>query len=177
MGSWGSVTHLSQMNGVMESAAHLHEYFEKHAVPVLGTYRRIIPRMQNWSKIFKLVVHLDVLLNIISDILVHGCGTVLTNGVLRRHYHPLHYNHHLNGPPPLLSPPAVATFKECLKNHAATLSGHAVDDCGEFMPSPTSISTDPISLKCAACVCHRNFHRREPEDPPPPSTAQHVIEY
>ncbi|CAL5339883.1 unnamed protein product [Camellia sinensis] len=49
--------------------------------------------------------------------------------------------------------------------------------CGEFMPSPTSISTDPTSLKCAVCGCHCNFHRREPEDLPPPSTAQHVIEY
>ncbi|KAF5958544.1 hypothetical protein HYC85_005769 [Camellia sinensis] len=100
-----------------------------------------------------------------------------TNGVLKRHHHPLHHNHHLNGPPPPPPPPAVAAYKECLKNHAATLGGHAVDGCGEFMPSPTSISTDPTSLKCAACGCHRNFHRREPEDPPPPSTAQHVIEY
>ncbi|CAL5367739.1 unnamed protein product [Camellia sinensis] len=64
----------------------------------------------------------------------------------------------------------MAAYKECLKNHA-------VDGCGEFMPSPTSISIDPTSLKFAACGCHRNFHRREPEDLPPPSIAQHVIEY
>ncbi|MFS7990794.1 putative transcription factor ZF-HD family [Helianthus anomalus] len=41
------------------------------------------------------------------------------------------------------------------------MGGHAVDGCDEFMPSPTS---SPTSLKCAACGCHRNFHRREPEE-------------
>ncbi|XP_059670330.1 zinc-finger homeodomain protein 9-like [Cornus florida] len=94
-----------------------------------------------------------------------------TNGVLKRH-HPLHH-HQLN------SPPVVVTYKECLKNHAASLGGHALDGCGEFMPSPTASPTDPTSLKCAACGCHRNFHRREPEDPLPHSVAtpQHVIEY
>ncbi|CAI0453412.1 unnamed protein product [Linum tenue] len=34
------------------------------------------------------------------------------------------------------------------------------------MPSPNTTPTDPTSLKCAACGCHRNFHRREPEDNP-----------
>ncbi|KAK6133726.1 hypothetical protein DH2020_032437 [Rehmannia glutinosa] len=48
-----------------------------------------------------------------------------------------------------------------MKNHAATLGGHAVDGCGEFMPSPTAAAADPTSLKCAACGCHRSFHRRE----------------
>ncbi|XP_059316765.1 zinc-finger homeodomain protein 10-like [Lycium ferocissimum] len=55
-------------------------------------------------------------------------------------------------------------YKECLKNHAASIGGHAVDGCGEFMASPDSTPSDPISLKCAACGCHRNFHRREPFD-------------
>ncbi|XP_024992280.1 zinc-finger homeodomain protein 11-like [Cynara cardunculus var. scolymus] len=58
-------------------------------------------------------------------------------------------------------PPTVVAYKECLKNHAATIGSHAVDGCGEFMPSPVS---EPISLKCAACGCHRNFHRRDPID-------------
>ncbi|EPS58358.1 hypothetical protein M569_16456, partial [Genlisea aurea] len=53
------------------------------------------------------------------------------------------------------------------KNHAAALGGHAVDGCGEFMPSPNSNPAEPTSLKCAACGCHRNFHRREPDDTPP----------
>lgn len=48
------------------------------------------------------------------------------------------------------------TYKECLKNHAVSIGGHALDGCGEFMPS-----TDSNSLKCAACDCHRNFHRQE----------------
>ncbi|PPS01554.1 hypothetical protein GOBAR_AA19108 [Gossypium barbadense] len=61
----------------------------------------------------------------------------------------------------------VVSYKECLKNHAANLGGHALDGCGEFMPSPTSTPTDPVSLKCAACGCHRNFHRRDPYDAPP----------
>ncbi|XP_020590309.1 zinc-finger homeodomain protein 9-like [Phalaenopsis equestris] len=28
------------------------------------------------------------------------------------------------------------------------------------MPSPAATLADPTSLKCAACSCHRNFHRR-----------------
>jgi len=55
-------------------------------------------------------------------------------------------------------------YKECLKNHAANLGGRALDGCGEFMPSPTATSTDPSSLRCAACGCHRNFHRRDPSE-------------
>ncbi|KAL1187746.1 Zinc-finger homeodomain protein 11 [Cardamine amara subsp. amara] len=55
-------------------------------------------------------------------------------------------------------------YKECLKNHAANLGGHALDGCGEFMPTPTATSTDPSSLRCAACGCHRNFHRRDPSE-------------
>ncbi|XP_066373353.1 zinc-finger homeodomain protein 8-like [Miscanthus floridulus] len=34
------------------------------------------------------------------------------------------------------------------------MGGQAFDDCGEYMAS----SSD--SLKCAACGCHRSFHRR-----------------
>ncbi|KAG8384699.1 hypothetical protein BUALT_Bualt04G0145100 [Buddleja alternifolia] len=95
-----------------------------------------------------------------------------SNGVLKRHA-PLHLHHHSHHP-------VVVTYKECLKNHAASLGGHAVDGCGEFMPSPTSNPADPTSLKCAACGCHRNFHRREPEEPPlllPPPNATPALEY
>lgn len=97
--------------------------------------------------------------------------SAFTNGVLKRHaplhVHPLH--HH----------PVVITYKECLKNHAATLGGHAVDGCGEFMPSPHSNPAEPTSLKCAACGCHRNFHRRDPDDSPqlPPPNATPALEY
>nr|KYP45833.1 ZF-HD homeobox protein At4g24660 family [Cajanus cajan] len=70
------------------------------------------------------------------------------------------------GPPPPPPPSSmVVSYKECLKNHAATIGGHALDGCGEFMPSSSTNPTDPRSLKCAACGCHRNFHRREPQDP------------
>lgn len=62
-------------------------------------------------------------------------------------------------------------YRECLKNHAASLGGHAVDGCGEFMPSPGANPADPTSLKCAACGCHRNFHRRTVEGSPPPAPA------
>ncbi|XP_061356088.1 zinc-finger homeodomain protein 9-like [Gastrolobium bilobum] len=89
-----------------------------------------------------------------------------SNGVLKRH-HPHHPHHH--------HPTVAATYKECLKNHAANLGGHALDGCGEFMPSPTATAGDPTSIKCAACGCHRNFHRREPDELI--SATTHVIEY
>jgi ZF-HD class homeobox domain-containing protein len=97
-----------------------------------------------------------------------------SNGVLKRHnpHHQQYQHHHL------ANPQLVVTYKECLKNHAASLGCHALDGCGEFMPSPSATSADPTSLKCAACGCHRNFHRREPEDPiSATTTTTHVIEY
>ncbi|KAL5995497.1 hypothetical protein ACLOJK_025559 [Asimina triloba] len=42
-------------------------------------------------------------------------------------------------------------YKECLRNHAASLGSYATDGCGEFTPD---------GLQCAACGCHRNFHRK-----------------
>ncbi|XP_047317795.1 zinc-finger homeodomain protein 9-like [Impatiens glandulifera] len=99
-------------------------------------------------------------------------GRTQTNGVLKR------LNPNRPNPPP---PPPPFTYKECLKNHAATLGGHALDGCGEFMPSPNADPNNPTSLICAACGCHRNFHRRDPEDrvpsPPPSSSVHHMIEY
>lgn len=52
-------------------------------------------------------------------------------------------------------------YKECLKNHAAATGRQVLDGCGEFMPSGEQGTTE--SLKCAACDCHRNFHRKEIE--------------
>ncbi|KAF8081986.1 hypothetical protein N665_0854s0023, partial [Sinapis alba] len=66
-------------------------------------------------------------------------------------------------------------FRECLKNQAVNIGGHAVDGCGEFLPAGIEGTID--ALKCAACGCHRNFHRKElpyfhhhapPHQPPPP---------
>uniref|UniRef100_A0ACD5VG03 Uncharacterized protein n=1 Tax=Avena sativa TaxID=4498 RepID=A0ACD5VG03_AVESA len=48
-------------------------------------------------------------------------------------------------------------YHECLRNHAAAAGGHVVDGCCEFMPASTE---DPLA--CAACGCHRSFHRRDP---------------
>jgi ZF-HD class homeobox domain-containing protein len=50
-------------------------------------------------------------------------------------------------------------YRECLKNHAVSMGGHAVDGCGEFMAAGEEGTLD--ALKCAACNCHRNFHRKE----------------
>ncbi|CAH8327284.1 unnamed protein product [Eruca vesicaria subsp. sativa] len=80
-----------------------------------------------------------------------------SNGFIKRHHHH----------------PIPITYKECLKNHAAATGGHALDGCGEFMPSPSSTPSDPTSLKCAACGCHRNFHRRDPNSSSPASAVPH----
>ncbi|OVA08850.1 ZF-HD homeobox protein [Macleaya cordata] len=50
-------------------------------------------------------------------------------------------------------------YRECRKNHAANIGGYAVDGCREFMAAGEEGTS--ASLKCAACSCHRNFHRRE----------------
>ncbi|XP_074574264.1 zinc-finger homeodomain protein 5-like [Curcuma longa] len=50
-------------------------------------------------------------------------------------------------------------YKECLRNHAAAVGGHVVDGCGEFMPNGGP--STPDALKCAACGCHRSFHRKD----------------
>lgn len=72
------------------------------------------------------------------------------NGLLKRH-----------------APMFFVAYRECLRNHAAGIGGHAVDGCGEFLPSLAGNVADPGSYACAACGCHRNFHRREPEGPLP----------
>ncbi|KAF8405629.1 hypothetical protein HHK36_007705 [Tetracentron sinense] len=55
----------------------------------------------------------------------------------------------------------VVRYKECLKNYAAAMGGNATDGCGEFMPNGEEGTLE--ALKCSACNCHRNFHRREME--------------
>ncbi|XP_039056940.1 zinc-finger homeodomain protein 6-like [Hibiscus syriacus] len=44
-------------------------------------------------------------------------------------------------------------YRECLKNHAANMGCYVVDGCGKDGTGE--------ALKCAACECHRNFHRKE----------------
>ncbi|KAJ0097317.1 hypothetical protein Patl1_28943 [Pistacia atlantica] len=73
---------------------------------------------------------------------------------------------------PLQAPPAAEAtaivpsvrYRECQKNHAANIGGHVMDGCGEFMPGGEEGT--PEALKCAACECHRNFHRREVDGEP-----------
>ncbi|TXG59650.1 hypothetical protein EZV62_014223 [Acer yangbiense] len=62
----------------------------------------------------------------------------------------------------------VIRYRECLKNHAASMGRHVVDGCGEFMPGivgggggEEEAEGNSEALKCAACECHRNFHRKE----------------
>nr|CAC34413.1 ZF-HD homeobox protein [Flaveria trinervia] len=93
----------------------------------------------------------------------HSHSTNLLTSTNGKHHH---HHHH---PPPHT---AVA-YKQCLKNHAVGIGCHAVDGCGEFMPAPTYNPSQPSSFKCAACGCHRNFHRREPTI----ATRTHFIDF
>ncbi|CAL5356790.1 unnamed protein product [Camellia sinensis] len=53
----------------------------------------------------------------------------------------------------------MVRYMECRKNHAANIGGYAVDGCREFMPAGEEGTS--AGFKCAACNCHRNFHRME----------------
>ncbi|TQD79177.1 hypothetical protein C1H46_035215 [Malus baccata] len=55
----------------------------------------------------------------------------------------------------------IVRYGECQKNHAAKLGGYAIDGCREFMASGEEGTTE--ALTCAACGCHRSFHRKEVE--------------
>ncbi|KAE8672513.1 Mini zinc finger protein 2 [Hibiscus syriacus] len=52
-------------------------------------------------------------------------------------------------------------YGECQRNHAASVGGYVVDGCREFMASGDEGTSG--ALTCAACGCHRNFHRKEIE--------------
>ncbi|XP_044486803.1 zinc-finger homeodomain protein 6-like [Mangifera indica] len=75
-------------------------------------------------------------------------------------------------PQPLQAPPPAAAtavvpsvrYRECQKNHAANMGGQVMDGCGEFMPGGEEGTAE--ALKCAACECHRSFHRREVDGEP-----------
>ncbi|XP_073135910.1 zinc-finger homeodomain protein 2-like [Henckelia pumila] len=58
----------------------------------------------------------------------------------------------------LLTSPRIS-YRECLRNHAANMGGNVTDGCGEFMPNGGEGTLE--ALMCAACSCHRNFHRKE----------------
>ncbi|EOA24407.1 hypothetical protein CARUB_v10017657mg [Capsella rubella] len=86
------------------------------------------------------------------------------NGLAKTHDHS-HHHHHVGYNIMVNNikkeKPVVIKYKECLKNHAASMGGNAIDGCGEFMPSGEDGSIE--ALTCSACNCHRNFHRREVE--------------
>lgn len=50
----------------------------------------------------------------------------------------------------------IEMYRECLRNHAASIGSYATDGCGEFIPDDSTSG----GLNCAACGCHRNFHRK-----------------
>lgn len=64
-----------------------------------------------------------------------------------------------------------SVYRECLRNHAASLGSYATDGCGEF-------TVDGVGgLQCAACGCHRNFHRKVKYEVAPESQATAAMEY
>jgi ZF-HD homeobox protein with Cys/His-rich dimerization domain len=48
-------------------------------------------------------------------------------------------------------------YGECRHNHAASTGGYSIDGCREFIAEGEGTGD---ALKCAACGCHRSFHRR-----------------
>lgn len=76
---------------------------------------------------------------------------------------------------------AAVRYRECQKNHAVSFGGHAVDGCCEFMAAGDDGMLEGVI--CAACNCHRNFHRKEIDgeitsfhyraQPPPPPMHHH----
>jgi ZF-HD class homeobox domain-containing protein len=83
---------------------------------------------------------------------------------LRRQHEPTRNNGGTTPPPASTIVLAAAAagaqcrYRECQRNHAARLGAHVLDGCCEFMPSADE---GPGALACAACGCHRSFHRRE----------------
>nr|CAB3498423.1 unnamed protein product [Digitaria exilis] len=53
-------------------------------------------------------------------------------------------------------------YRECMRNHAAKLGTYASDGCCEYTPD----DAHPSAMLCAACGCHRNFHRKAFLDSP-----------
>nr|XP_043615981.1 zinc-finger homeodomain protein 2-like [Erigeron canadensis] len=67
-------------------------------------------------------------------------------------------------------------YLECQKNHVASATiGFVVDGCGEFMPGGEEGTIE--SVTCAACHCHRNFHRKEPIIPYQAPVIGHLVNY
>ncbi|KAI4321424.1 hypothetical protein MLD38_034807 [Melastoma candidum] len=80
------------------------------------------------------------------------------------YHHPPSNSSPAPGHKPSSSSPSSAgvRYRECQKNHAVGIGGSAIDGCGEFMAAGEEGTLD--ALRCAACNCHRNFHRKETAD-------------
>lgn len=52
-------------------------------------------------------------------------------------------------------------YRECRKNHAASIGSYVVDGCREFLAAGEEGTNS--ALRCASCSCHRSFHKRELE--------------
>ncbi|PIN16289.1 hypothetical protein CDL12_11059 [Handroanthus impetiginosus] len=66
----------------------------------------------------------------------------------------------------------VVTYTQCLHNHAAHTMNYVFDGCGLFEPSGPNGT--PEAMVCAACHCHRNFHRIVIVELPPRFNAQDI---
>ncbi|KAF4376318.1 hypothetical protein F8388_026118, partial [Cannabis sativa] len=68
-----------------------------------------------------------------------------------------------------MSSSVIVRYKECRRNHAISVGLQAVDGCREFMTPAAETAEQVVSggggdqrgFLCAACGCHRNFHRKE----------------
>ncbi|KAK7282870.1 hypothetical protein RIF29_11963 [Crotalaria pallida] len=91
-------------------------------------------------------------------------------------------------PPPPRPAGPIIRFHECQKNHATGLGAYTVDGCGEFMAGGPEGTLE--ATLCAACSCHRNFHRKEVDgvdmgpylpqlwnQPPPPPQHHHQPQF
>ncbi|KAE8731364.1 hypothetical protein F3Y22_tig00002840pilonHSYRG01138 [Hibiscus syriacus] len=91
---------------------------------------------------------------------IHNGAAVLTCTQTLDHVHgPQRQQHSFGHTGRSPASPGVVRYRECLKNHAASIGGNVYDGCGEFMPSGEEGTLE--ALKCAACDCHRNFHLKE----------------
>ena len=68
-------------------------------------------------------------------------------------------------------PSGTVRYKECQKNHAVSIGGHAVDGCCEFLAAGEEGTLEAVI--CAACNCHRNFHRKEIDGEFTPQRSHH----
>ncbi|KAH0459436.1 hypothetical protein IEQ34_012250 [Dendrobium chrysotoxum] len=103
----------------------------------------------------------------------HSINRARPNSIMRSHPEPPKSSPHSNGSSRKKETKAsigTVRYTECRKNHAASIGGYAVDGCREFMASGEEGTT--AALRCAACNCHRSFHKREVDDEPP-----HLCDY